>query len=390
MSIILSTRNLSKIYGPQKKKALELRMQGLTQEKIYNKTGTTIALDSVSLDIEKEKIFVIIGLSGSGKSTLIRFFNGLNKPTSGQIFYEGKDIESFNKSEMREFRRNKIAMVFQNFGLFTHRNVIDNVAFGLEIKKVPKKQRYEKAAEMINLVGLNGREYEKVTQLSGGMKQRVGIARALAVDPEILLMDEPFSALDPLVRKDMQFELLSIQRKLKKTIIFITHDINEAFKLGDTVAIMKSGQIIQTDTPENMAQNPANDYVQAFIDSADKTQVLSVKNIMSKPNCLIKLSSNIKFAINTMKNNKVSSAYVVDEYMRFAGIVTIGDAVKAEAQNLKIRDILIQNADITYSECLISDIMEKASNTPFPIAVVDKTGVLQGIVSKAEILASLL
>ncbi len=204
----------------------------------------------------------------------------LNKPTSGNIFYEGEDIGKFGKEKLNDYRRNKISMVFQQFGLMSHRNVIGNVEYGLEVKGVPKEERRAKAKEMIDMVGLEGHDNELITSLSGGMKQRVGIARALANDPEILLMDEPFSALDPLVRKDMQFELLTIQRKLDKTIVFITHDINEAFKIGDRVAIMRDGgEVIQVATPEEMSENPADDYVKQFIDSADKTQVISVKKM---------------------------------------------------------------------------------------------------------------
>ena len=239
---ILSVRNLYKIYGSEKNKTIKLKQMGMDKNTIYKKTGSTIALWDISLDIQKGEIFVIIGLSGSGKSTLVRCFNMLNKPTKGQIFFEGNDISKFSKKELIDYRRNKISMVFQSFGLMSHRNVIGNVEYGLEIKGISKEERQEKAKEMISLVGLDGYENEPISSLSGGMKQRVGIARALANDPEILLMDEPFSALDPLVRRDMQFELLSIQRKLDKTIVFITHDINDAFKIGDKVVIMKDGE----------------------------------------------------------------------------------------------------------------------------------------------------
>ena len=209
---------------------------------------------------------MIIGLSGSGKSTIIRCLNKLNRPTSGKIYFQNNDIDQLSKKELLDLRRNKISMVFQNFGLMSHRTVMENVAYGLEVKKVSKEEREKKAKEMISLVGLEGWEHQPISSLSGGMKQRVGLARALANDPEVLLMDEPFSALDPLVKRDMQFELLSIQRKLQKTVVFITHDINEAFKLGDTVAIMRDGRIIQIDTPQDMALNPADEYVAKFIE----------------------------------------------------------------------------------------------------------------------------
>ena len=263
---ILTVQNLSKLYGAEKNRAIKLKKANANKDEIYDKTGVTVALWDISLEIKKGEIFVIIGLSGSGKSTLVRCFNMLNKPTSGHVLYDGKDIGNFNKHELNDYRRNKISMVFQNFGLMSHRDILGNVEYGLEVKGMSKAERHEKAMEMINMVGLKGLENEPISSLSGGMMQRVGIARALANDPEILLMDEPFSALDPLVRKDMQFELLKIQSKLDKTIVFITHDINEAFKLGDKVAIMKDGELIQIATPEEMSDHPENNYVKQFID----------------------------------------------------------------------------------------------------------------------------
>lgn len=388
--ILLEVKNLSKLYGADKKAAKKLKQSGVDKDKVYKETGVTVALWDVSLQIKKKEVFVIIGLSGSGKSTLVRCFNMLNKPTSGQILYEGKDIGKFNKKELNEYRRNKVSMVFQSFGLMSHRSVIGNVEYGLEVKGMPKAERHEKAREMINMVGLEGLDDEPITSLSGGMKQRVGIARALANDPEILLMDEPFSALDPLVRSDMQFELLSIQKKLDKTIVFITHDINEAFKLGDTVAIMKDGEVVQIATPEEMTANPANDYVRQFIDSADKTQVISVRNAMVTPNCIVRLKDNPKMAVKMMKDNKVSSAYVVSEKMKLEGVITIDDAIRANKENLNIRDVVIKDLIKTSPDNLLSDIILVATEARFPIAVVDDDGSLKGIISKAHVLSSML
>ena len=246
--IIIRAEKVSKLYGKNKKEASELLKNGADKDTVYKKTGVTAALWDVSFEVKRGEIFAIIGLSGSGKSTIIRCFNLLNKPTSGKIYYEEKDIAQFNKQEILNYRRNKISMVFQNFGLMSHRTVLENIAYGLEVRNVPRAERVQRAKEMTAMVGLEGWEDKPISSLSGGMKQRVGLARALANDPEVLLMDEPFSALDPLVKRDMQFELLSIQSKLEKTVIFITHDINEAFKLGDTVAIMRDGKIIQIDT----------------------------------------------------------------------------------------------------------------------------------------------
>ena len=386
---LLEVKNLSKLYGNEKKEAIKLKNSRLTKDEVYAKTKTTIALWDVSLEVKNKEIFVIIGLSGSGKSTLVRCFNMLNKPTSGSIFYEGKDISKYSSKELMDYRRNKISMVFQSFGLMSHRSVLGNVEYGLEVKGISKEERHKKAMEMISMVGLNGVESEPISNLSGGMKQRVGIARALANDPEILLMDEPFSALDPLVRRDMQFELLTIQRKLDKTIIFITHDINEAFKIGDRVAIMKDGEVIQIDTPERMTSNPKTEYVKRFIDSADKTQVISVKNVMITPNSMVRLRDNPQIAIKAMRENDVSSAYVIAEKTKFQGVVTLDDALRAQREGLDLSDILIRDVTTTSPDALLTDIISSATESRFPLAVVDEDNNLKGIVSKVHVLSSM-
>lgn len=387
---ILTVKNLTKLYGQDKTRARKLKEKGHTKDEIYKKSKVTVALWDVNFEVKRGEIFVIIGLSGSGKSTLVRTLNGLNKPTSGTVLFKNQDIGKFDKKELNEYRRNQISMVFQQFGLMSHRNVLGNVEYGLEVKKVPVERRHKIASEMITMVGLEGQEEEPISSLSGGMKQRVGLARALANDPEILLMDEPFSALDPLVRKDMQFELLSIQRKLDKTIVFITHDINEAFKVGDRVAIMRDGELVQLDTPEEMSENPKDDYVKEFIDSADKSQVVSVRNVMITPNSIVRAKDSIPFAINMMRSNGVSSAYVVGERMKLRGVITIDDAMRARKDNLKLEDIIIQDIDTTDPDALLSDIMETAANAKFPIAVVDEEEHLKGIVSKVHVLSSIL
>lgn len=386
---ILSVKNLTKLYGLNKNEAVKMLKSGAEKNEVFKKTGVTSAIWDMSFDVKQGEIFVIIGLSGSGKSTVIRCLNRLHNPTSGTILFDGKDIGKFSQKELTDFRRNKISMVFQNFGLMSHRDVISNIEYGLEIKGISKEEREKKAMEVLKMVGLEGLEHANINSLSGGMKQRVGIARALANDPEILLMDEPFSALDPLVRSDMQFELLSIQKKLKKTIIFITHDINEAFKLGDKVAIMKDSRLIQLDTPENMSANPADDYVRQFIDSADKTKVISVKQIMFNPSCIIRLKEGAGIAIREMKSNRVSSAYVIDNHMKFLGIITIDNALKCRNENGFLSDYIFNEIPTTSSDALINDILPIAANTKFPIAVIDN-GELMGIVSKASILSTLI
>jgi glycine betaine/proline transport system ATP-binding protein len=348
----------------------------------------TTALYDVSLQIPRGGIFVIIGLSGSGKSTLLRCFNRLHQPTSGTVLFDSIDLMKLSKKELREFRRNKAAMVFQSFGLMNHRNVLGNVSYGLEVSGIHREDREQRARDAIALVGLKGWEEASIDSLSGGMRQRVGLARALANDPEVLLMDEPFSALDPLVRNDMQFELLSIQRKLGKTVIFITHDIDEAFQLGDTVAIMQDGRLVQVDTPEGMSTNPANEYVRRFINSADKSKVLSVHNIMITPTSLIKPGDGVDHALRVMNRNAVSSTYVVDSQMKLKGILTLANAVQAKQGHLELSDMIVRDIPTINPDASVKDIVPLAVESPYPLSVVDDEQRLLGIVTKASVLSS--
>lgn len=381
--------------------------EGATKAEVYERTGCTVALWDVNMEIPRGKIYVIIGLSGSGKSTVVRCFNRLNKPTGGKILYDGQDVAEMNQRELLAYRRNKISMVFQSFGLMSNRDVLGNVAYGIEVKeersvfspliervdpnaRKARAAREAKASEMLAMVGLKGWEHQSCAELSGGMRQRVGIARALANDPEVLLMDEPFSALDPLVRQDMQFELLQIQRKLQKTVIFITHDMNEAFKLGDTVAIMRDGRVVQIDSPKEMSANPVDDYVREFTDSADKSKVLTVGDIMITPSSLVRLGDAPEHAIQEMRIHALSTVYVVDDDLRFAGILTIQEAVRAVNQGLSIAEVMQNGIRQTTVDVLVANIMPIAAETNYPIAVLDDDGRLQGIVTKASVLASLL
>lgn len=387
--LALKVEGLTMMFGRRKQMAKQLRRQGKTKEQILKETGVTLAVDDVSFDVERGKIHTLIGLSGSGKSTVVRCLNLLISPTSGRILYEGKDIQTFSRKQLRDYRRRHVSMVFQSFGLLSHRNVLENVAYGLELRGIDRKEREEKAMEMIKMVNLMGWEDKRISDLSGGMRQRVGIARALANDPDILLMDEPFSALDPLVRQDMQFEMLSIQEKLNKTIVFITHDINEAFKLGSTVSIMRDGRIVQTDTPEGMTMNPADDYVRDFINSADKAQVYQVKSFMQRPNCLVKLQEGARTALALMRAHDVSSAYVVDDHLVFRGVLPLDAAFRVRAGELSFREALVTDVPTTTADTQIADLIPLASQTRYPIAVLSDRGRLVGIISKAAILTSL-
>jgi glycine betaine/proline transport system ATP-binding protein len=385
---VIRVENVSKLFGRNHKEAIEMLNANATKAEVLKKTGVTVALWDVSFDVYQGEVFVIIGLSGSGKSTLVRCFNRLNKPTSGSIHYKDQAIEKLTHKELISYRRDNIAMVFQNFGLMSHRNVISNVEYGLEVKNVGKDLRKQKAMEMIQMVGLDGVENAPISSLSGGMKQRVGLARALANEPEVLLMDEPFSALDPLVKKDMQFELLSIQRKLNKTIIFITHDINEAFKVGDRVAIMRDGKVIQIDTPEGMITQPANDYVRDFIEGADKSKVMSVRQVMITPSCIVKTSDGANRAIVEMRSNNVSSAYIVNEKMEFKGMLTLEGAIQARDTKGKISEYFSDDVITINTDATIGDAMPLAVNAKYPIAVLEDNK-LKGIITKASLISTL-
>ncbi|MDR1206466.1 MAG: betaine/proline/choline family ABC transporter ATP-binding protein, partial [Peptococcaceae bacterium] len=367
--IVLEASSVVKLYGRNKQNAAKMMTVGLDKSEVYQKTGVTAALWDVSFQVKRGEIFVIIGLSGSGKSTIIRCFNRMIRPTSGHVLVEGVSVESMDKKSLMELRRHKISMVFQNFGLFTHRSVMENVAYGPEIRGISREQREADAMNLIQMVGLEGWEQKPISSLSGGMKQRVGIARALANNPEILLMDEPFSALDPLVRRDMQFELLAIQRKLGKTVLFITHDINEAFKIGDTVAIMRDGKIVQIATPEEMSLNPANEYVSRFIESADKAQVLSARHVMITPACLTRDKESAANALREMRREGLSSTYVVDGKMRLLGVLSSESALFALQEKQPIGPLIERNIITTLEDTLLSDILPLVAETRYPIAV---------------------
>ena len=276
----IEINNVYKIFGSNPKSILPMVKEGASKEEILDKTGHTVGLDNVTLKIEEGEIFVCMGLSGSGKSTLIRHLNRLIDLTDGEIIVEGTNVMSLNKQQLIEFRRHKMSMVFQRFGLFPHRTVIDNVGYGLEMQGVADAERKKTAMEKIEAVGLSGFENQYPAQLSGGMQQRVGLARALANDTDIMLMDEAFSALDPLIRSDMQKQLIDLQSELKKTIVFITHDLDESLRLGDHIGILNHGKLVQVGTPVDIIMNPADDYVKAFVKDVNRTKVIKAKTIM--------------------------------------------------------------------------------------------------------------
>jgi len=388
-AIKLEVENLTKIFGRNPRSVLTLLKKGTPKEKILEETGHTVGIYDVSFEVLEGEIFVIMGLSGSGKSTLIRCLNLLNKPTNGQIRVDGEDIVKYDNKRLKEYRQSRAAMVFQHFGLFTHKTVIDNVAYGLEIKGVPLAERLEIARKTLESVGLHGWDDKYPKELSGGMQQRVGLARALATNPDILLMDEPFSALDPLIKREMQQELLDIQSRLKKTLIFITHDINEAFKLGDRVAIMKDGVIEQMGTADEILAAPKNDYIKNFVRDIDRSRILQAKNIMFKPSALVSVKDGLKVAIKEMEQSGISSIFVVDYERRLLGLITIDDALRALKNNEKLKDCLIQDFYKTSPETYMQDLIPLATETKYPIAVVDERDKLLGIILRVTVLSNL-
>lgn len=386
----IRVENLTKIFGKTPKKILPMLDMGMKREEIFKKTGHTVGIGDVSFAVEEGETFVIMGLSGSGKSTLIRCLNLLNRPTAGEILVDGENILKYDKKQLRQFRREKIAMVFQHFGLFSHRSVIENVEFGLEIRGVDKETRYKKCIEMIKSVGLEGWEDYSIHELSGGMKQRVGLARALANDPEIILMDEPFSALDPLIRRDMHNELLDLQSKLKKTIIFITHDVNEAFKLGDRVAVLKEGEVVQIGTPEEIIDQPANKYITNFIQDIDRSRILKAENIMRKITAKMGPNAKARIALKILDESDYEFAFVIDrESDKALGIVDADDLLRAIQEGLTVRDVMHTDFETVHQDTYVKEVIELALKTKYPLAVIDEDGRCIGRVQRGTLLNSL-
>ena len=280
----IEINNIYKIFGTNPDSVMDMVKNGSTKDEVLEQTGHTVGLDNVSLNIEEGETFVCMGLSGSGKSTLIRHLNRLIDPTAGEIFIDGENVMNFNPDQLIDFRRHKMSMVFQRFGLFPHKTVMQNVGYGLEMQGKAEEERDKIAMEKIEAVGLNGFENQFPNQLSGGMQQRVGLARALATNSDIMLMDEAFSALDPLIRSDMQKQLIDLQSELKKTIVFITHDLDESLRLGDHIGILNAGKLVQVGTPVDIIMNPADDYVKAFVKDVNRAKVIKAKIIMTKVN----------------------------------------------------------------------------------------------------------
>jgi len=379
------------IFGKHREKALKQSREGKSKAEVLSSTGCTVAVNKANLSIEEGEIFVIMGLSGSGKSTLLRCINRLIEPTAGKILVNDLDITCSTDKELLNIRRKEFAMVFQHFGLLPHRTVLSNVAFGLEIQGLPKEDREQKARETISLVGLDGYEDMKVSELSGGMQQRVGLARGLANEPEVLLMDEAFSALDPLIRNQMQDELLLLQEKMKKTIVFITHDLDEAIKLGDRIAIMKDGEIVQVGTSEDILTAPADDYVESFVEKVERGRIITAASVMfEKPTVARLKKDGPEVVIRKMREAGLKTLPVIRTNRTFIGFVHLEDVLQAKKQGAKsIEEVVNTEVHSVYPDTTIEDMLPLLTETELPIPVVNEENFLLGLVSQTSIIVEM-
>jgi len=384
----IQVRNLFKIFGRNPQEALEKYKSGTSAEELFKESGHVVAVADVTFSVAPGEMFMVMGLSGSGKSTLVRCLNRLLDATAGEVIIDGEDIQRVDGDRLREIRRSKVAMVFQHFGLFPHRSVLGNAEYGLKVKGLEEEQRREKALKALELVGLKDWADRPLSNLSGGMQQRVGLARALATEADILLMDEAFSALDPLIRRDMQDELLALQREMQKTIVFITHDLNEALKLGDRIAVMKGGVIVQIGTPEEIVSNPENDYVANFTQDINRGLVLSASSLMEAPEPLFLKRDTVRTALVRMRSIERDEIYVVDAQRQPVGIITDKDI--AAAMKKKVTDLSeIMNTEfpLTQETTPLAEILPLCM-AGLPIAVVNEKGKLKGILDPLECLNS--
>lgn len=390
----ITVKNLYKIFGDDPQKGLELLQQGQNKEKIYEETGLTVGVQNSSFTVNQGEVFVVMGLSGSGKSTLVRMFNRLIEPTAGEVIIDGEDVLKMNYRELVMFRRKKTGMVFQSFALMPHLTVLDNVCFGLDLEKTDKKKRDERALDALKQVGLEGWGKAYPKQLSGGMQQRVGLARGLAVDPDIMLMDEAFSALDPLIRTEMQDELLKLQDKHERTIVFISHDLDEALRIGDRIAIMEGGRIVQVGTPEEILQNPADDYVRAFFRGVDPTGVISAGDIVrdSQPTFVWHSDeAGPRAVLEKLSDTDREFGYIIGTDRQFHGIVSAESLRKVveSSSEQKLEEAFVDGIETVQDSDTLQDILHLVAGHDWPIPVLDDNGKYKGTVSKNRFLRTL-
>lgn len=387
---IIKVENVDKVFGPRPEEAMRLFEAGESKQDVFKKTRSAVGVYQASFDVQRGETLVIMGLSGSGKSTLLRCLNRLHNPTSGKVIIESTDVTALDKKALREFRQKKFGMVFQKFALFPHRTVLENAAFGLELQKVDKQTRLQKAAEALKLVGLEGWENSYASELSGGMQQRVGIARALSVDPDILLMDEAFSALDPLIRTDMQDELMDLQNRVQKTIIFITHDLEEALKIGDRIVLMKDGKIVQIGTPEEILNNPASRYVERFVENVNRTNYMTASDVMIRPATITHKKDGPKVALKVMADHNLSSVFVVNRQRNIVGIVLRENAERlVEARKRNLNEIIEKYSKyVVRPDKPLTELLPIMVDNRYPVAVVENKK-LKGMIVRGSVIAAI-
>jgi glycine betaine/proline transport system ATP-binding protein len=389
----IKVENIYKIFGSRPERAMEMLQNGVSKEQIMEQTKQAVGVVDASFEVFEGETLVVMGLSGSGKSTLLRCVNRLFEPTTGKVYVDGEDVTALNEKELRMLRRKKFGMVFQRFALLPHKTIYENVEYGLEVQGIKPKIRRKQAEETLELVGLKGWGDSYPHQLSGGMQQRVGLARALAVDPDILLMDEAFSALDPLIRTEMQDELIKLEHKVKKTILFITHDLDEALKMGDRVVLMKDGRIVQIGTPEEILTQPANEYVRKFLENVDITKVVTAEDAMRPPKSVAFLKDGPLTALRKMRDVGISGIFVVDGNYELKGYISAkaaSEAAKNKDQKKKMKELMeLYDKQVVTLDVPVRDLFQYVVDTRYPIAVVDSNNVLKGVLVQGSILASL-
>ncbi|MDE9556046.1 glycine betaine/L-proline ABC transporter ATP-binding protein ProV [Xenorhabdus bovienii] len=392
MTIKLEVKNLYKIFGDHPEPAFKLLESGLNKEQIFEKTGLAIGVQNANLAIEEGEVFVIMGLSGSGKSTLVRLLNRLIEPTRGQVLIDGKDIAAISDIQLREVRRSKISMVFQSFALMPHLNVLENTAFGMELAGIPKKERHYKALETLKQVNLENYALSYPDELSGGMQQRIGLARALANDPDILLMDEAFSALDPLIRTEMQDEVLRLQGEHQRTIIFISHDLDEAMRIGDRIAIMQGGIIVQVGTPDEILNNPVNDYVRTFFRGVDISHVFSAKDVARRrQEALLHVATGFgsRSALKVLDDEDRSYGYLIEKGQKFIGVVSVCSLQKALTKKQPIEYAILKEPAAVSADMPLHELISIVAQSPCAVPVVGDNDRYLGVISKGILLQAL-
>ena len=387
---IIEIKNLWKIFGRDPKRILNEKFRKMDKDTVQKKTGCVIGMRDVNIEVKKGEFYIIMGLSGSGKSTLIRNLLRLVNPTSGKIIVKGKDVTKMQENELLDFRKDNFGMVFQHYGLFPHLSILDNAAYGLKVRGLPRTEQYPIAMQALETVGLKGWEAYYPTNLSGGMQQRVGLARALANDPDILLMDEPFSGLDPLIRRQMQDEFVELQAKLKKTIVFVTHDLHEALKLGDRITIMRNGEVVQIGTPEEIVTHPADDYVKEFVQDASPAKVITAGSIMTPPAPLLYSWEGPKTALSILKNGNRPGAFVVNDEGKFLGVANQEQLKKylsenPDSKNSKIASMVINKVPSVTEDTILEDLFSIVTANKYPVPVVGSNGKLLGVVRTDDI-----